>query len=78
MLLCKLQILPGATFIDSHTSREGKWYLVITVNYGDLKDALNKSTVHSDDLLQFLRKMKQEYRTTASCQEIYFKNPPSQ
>ena len=71
-------IARGDTLINSYTSREGQWYLVITVNDGDLKDALNKSSVHSDNLLQFLRKMKQGDLSTVNYQETYFKNPASQ
>lgn len=66
----------GDTFIDSYTSRSGQWYLIITVNNNDLQDALSSSSPDKNKILQFLRKMKQEYLATANYQEIYFKNPP--
>ena len=66
----------GDTFYEHYKSRSGQWYLIITVNDADLKDALSDSSSHKVEILRFLREMKHEYLTTANYQEIYFKNPP--
>ena len=69
-------ITNGDTFGNSYTSRVGQWYLIITVNDNNLKDALSNLNPNRADLIKFLRDMKHEYLSTANYQEIYFKNPP--
>jgi len=71
-------ITDGETFVNNYASRDGKWYLIISVNDESYEDALSESSLHKNKILSFLREMKHEYLATANYQEIYFKNPPLQ
>ncbi len=69
-------ITDGDAFINTYSSRNGQWYLIITVNDEDYNDALADTNLSRDEVINFLRAMKQEYLSTANYQDIFFKNPP--
>ena len=56
---------------DSHTSRIGYWYLILTVTDEDMKDCLNPNYPNRADIIEYLRKLKAEYLTTHNYIETY-------
>jgi hypothetical protein len=57
---------------DIHTSRTGKWYLLLTVYDDDFKDCLNPEYPNHEIILKHLRKLQKEYLRTHNYLESYF------
>jgi len=58
---------------ELHTSRTGQWYLVLTVNDNDFKDGLHPSYEARDSIIEYLRKLREEYLSTHNYIETYLK-----
>lgn len=61
-------------FNELYTSKNEKWYIIITIT--DLKgqDALSPKYAECKEVLMFLEAMQKEYISTANYMEAYFRN----
>ena len=51
---------------DIHTSRTGKWYLLLTASDDEFKDCLNPNHPKYHQTLKFLKDLKKEYLNTTN------------
>ncbi|WP_299440895.1 hypothetical protein [uncultured Aquimarina sp.] len=58
---------------ELHTSRSGKWYVVLTVNDEDFKDCLKENYAKRDEIVVFLRQLRKEYLSTSHYESLLFK-----
>ncbi|WP_233267608.1 hypothetical protein [Algibacter sp. L1A34] len=53
-------------FEDSYTSRQGNWYIVITVNDEAMNDCLKPNNLYKASVLKYLKQMRLEYLNTSN------------
>ncbi|WP_042496134.1 hypothetical protein [Algibacter lectus] len=53
-------------FEDSYTSRQGNWYIAITVNDEAMNDCLKPNSVYKASVLKYLKQMRLEYLNTSN------------
>ncbi|MHA7059056.1 hypothetical protein ACWGOQ_0017655 [Aquimarina sp. M1] len=58
---------------DSYFSRNGKWYIVLTVNDKGFKDCLKENYAQRDEIVVFLRQLRKEYLSTSNYKSLLFK-----
>ncbi len=63
----------GPVMEDAHSSRNGYWFILLTVLDDDMKDALAPSYANRHQVLQFLNDLQQEYINTHHYSELSFK-----
>ena len=51
-------------FEDSYATRVGQWYLILTVSDKQMKNCLSPGHDNREDILIYLRDLRQEYLTT--------------
>jgi len=56
---------------DAHTSRTGRWYLILIVTDADINDCLNPKYESHAKVMEYLRNLKEEYLTTNNYIETY-------
>ncbi len=56
-----------------YTSRNGYWYIIISVRDADLKDCLDPNYPQQQDVFHYLKKLKDEYFSTSHYIEAYLK-----
>ncbi|MFP4846847.1 hypothetical protein [Winogradskyella sp. PE311] len=59
-------------FSKSHVLREGHWYLILTVYDDNIKNCLSENYPNKPKIIQYLKKLKQEYITTHNYEELLF------
>lgn len=59
---------------DNSILRNDNWYIVIEVFSNTEKDCLHESSVSREDVLPYLRALKEEYLSTHNYNEVVFKN----
>ncbi len=62
-----------AILTDLHTSRKGKWYIVLTVTDSDINDSLAPNYIAQKEVIEYLRALKTEYLTTHNYVEVLLK-----
>ena len=68
----KLESDGQSTLMDnSHTTRKGQWYLILTVYDDDLQDCLKPDYPEREAVLTHLRKLQNEYIRTSNYLESY-------
>lgn len=60
-------------FQDLHTSRNGVWYIALTANDAEMKDALNPNYKHRKAVIKYLRDLRIEYFNTNNYLESMLK-----
>lgn len=63
----------GPFFENSYVSREGHWFLVITVSDEELNDCLALNYRNRENILKYLRDLKYEYLNTHNYIEAFLK-----
>ena len=58
---------------DLYTSRSGCWYLILTVTDPEIKDCLNPKYPQHIEIVNHLKKLKNEYFSTSNYIEAYLK-----
>jgi hypothetical protein len=58
---------------DSYVSRSGNWYLAITILDEDSLNCLEPLYPFREDIIEYLKALKQEYLTTHEYAEVLFK-----
>jgi hypothetical protein len=58
---------------DLYTSRNGYWYLILTVTDSDLKDCLQPNYPKREEIVSHLKSLRNEYFTTSNYMEAYLK-----
>ncbi|MBI6118782.1 hypothetical protein [Salegentibacter maritimus] len=58
---------------DAHTSRTGRWYLILIVTDNSFKDCLNPNYPNQNKIIEYLRDLKKEYLTTHNYIETVLK-----
>jgi len=58
---------------DLHTSRNGFWYIIITVTDAEIKDCLNANHPQNEAVIKYLKNLKNEYFSTSNYIEAYLK-----
>ena len=58
---------------DYYTSRKGKWYIAITISDDKNADCLLNSIKEKENIIQFLKKMKNDYLNTTNYTETKMK-----
>ena len=58
---------------DLYTSRNGFWYIIITVTDGEIKDCLNANHPENEVIIKYLKNLKNEYFSTSNYVEAYLK-----
>lgn len=58
---------------DLHTSRNGVWYIIITVTDFEIKDCLNQNHPQNQDVIKYLKNLKKEYFSSNNYIQAYFK-----
>ena len=58
---------------DLHTSRNGFWYIIITVTDAEIKDCLNANHPQNEVIIKYLKNLKNEYFSTSNYIEAYLK-----
>lgn len=58
---------------DLHTSRNGFWYIIITVTDVEIKDCLNQKHPQNQDVIKYLKNLKKEYFSSNNYIEAYLK-----
>ncbi|WP_298540664.1 hypothetical protein [uncultured Aquimarina sp.] len=71
-LLAAYQTTGTYAFQDFHTSRSGKWYIVLTVNDKDLMDPLKEDYEKRAEIVTFLQQLKKEYLSTNNYNKYLF------
>nr|WP_297784314.1 hypothetical protein [uncultured Allomuricauda sp.] len=61
-------------FDEAHTSRIGSWYIAIEVFSDTEKDCLAENSISREEVLSYLRELKNEYLATDNYNEVVFKN----
>ena len=61
---------------EAYTSREGNWYIAISVTDEDLSNTLDPLYPFRNDIIEYLKNLKQEYLTTHDYDELAFKKKP--
>ncbi|MDH7445865.1 hypothetical protein [Aquimarina sp. 2201CG14-23] len=56
----------GPVLEDFYTSRSGKWYVALTVNDNDFMDPLKENYLKRDEIVIFLKQLKNEYLSTSN------------
>ena len=59
---------------DVHTSRNGKWYLILIVLDSEMNDGLSPNYQKKDKILSYLRNLQHEYLTTHNYLESYLRS----
>ena len=59
---------------ELYTSRNGHWYIAITVINQELMDCLSPSYVHRDAVVRYLRALREEYLTTSDYKIAFLRN----
>ena len=57
---------------NAYDSRSGTWYLVLTVNDDDSNDCLGEHYQQRDEVVAYLKKLKQEYLSTYDYKKYMF------
>ena len=60
-------------FADNYTSRDGYWYIIISVRDKEIKDCLDPSNPEQAIVIKHLKKLKDEYFMTTNYVEAYLK-----
>ncbi|MBQ0908447.1 hypothetical protein KBJ98_07010 [Flavobacterium sp. F-328] len=60
-------------FEDNYTSRDGYWYIVISVRDAEIKDCLDPNHPEQAIVIKHLKKIKDEYFSTTNYVEAYLK-----
>ena len=58
---------------EHHSSRIGKWYIIITVADEQMEDALASEYELREKVIQYLKDLKEEYYSTDNYMEAYLK-----
>jgi len=58
---------------DSHVTRIGNWYLVLTIANSELDDCLSPTYANREEVLMFLKKMRSEYLATTNYFDALFR-----
>lgn len=61
-----------ALFADSHISRVGHWYLILTVYDENVNNCLLDKHPMKSEVVKYLKQLKQEYLTTHNYEELLF------
>ena len=64
----------GPIMEDAHSSRNGYWFILLTVLDNDMNDALAPAHSKRDQVVQFLNDLQQEYTNTHHYSELSLKN----
>lgn len=59
-------------FEDNYVSRQGHWYLILTVYDENIENCLVDDHPMKSSILQYLKDLKQEYLTTHNYEELLF------
>lgn len=62
----------GSRFSNQYTSRNGQWYVVMTLTDQKSKDLLNSSHNHYQEAVSFLQSIRKEYLATSQYNELQF------
>ena len=57
-------------FEEVHTSRNGNWYIVITIDDDEMKDALDPTHEHQQKVIDYLKRFKQDYYSIPQYSEL--------
>ena len=60
-------------FEDNYTSRNGFWYIIISVRDKEIKDCLDPTHPEQATVIKHLKKIKDEYFSTTNYVEAYLK-----
>ncbi|WGK63946.1 hypothetical protein [Croceiramulus getboli] len=63
----------GPMLEDTYTSRWGHWYVLLTVRDHDLNDCLAPRYPQREELVAYLRALKEEYLNTGNYLDLVFK-----
>ncbi len=63
----------GPFLEEVHTSRSEYWYIILTVEDSDMKDALNPEYYDQKQVVDYLSQLRQEYLKTHHYSELAFK-----
>ena len=58
---------------DLYTSRNGFWYLILTVTDNEIEDCLNPKYPQHQEIINHLKNLKNEYFSTSNYMEAYLK-----
>ncbi len=58
---------------ELYTSRDGKWYVVLTVSDDEFKDCLKEGYSERDEIVVLLRQLRKEYLATSDYRSLFFK-----
>ena len=58
---------------EMHTSRNGHWYITITIANNNAKDCLKSEFIYQKEVITYLKKLKDEYLSTNNYTETLLK-----